>query len=808
MRQIIPFDLPPISPYNRYMRDWSLGSGDPLFLTLAADSRTCTPDYVNDHIWELEFGTGEPASLSIHTTYGLRARSMRIYFRFTEGGTIVTDPHSFAKGPRVRRFHPNFITVDSSPLENLDATIDYWVTESHAIAGRVVFTNRTTATRQIKFEICAALSHLDGQNITTMQHQMVNILTGQTGGLVPVLFVTGGPKHGPGPHASLQLDLELGPGATRQFTFAQAASDTIPASFELARHAAARTWEAERARIELMDQSQMIEIKTGDVDWDATLAFAQNAALGLFFNGNQNLPNPTFVQARGPDQGYSRKGDGTDYHPSWSGQSLLESYYLSSLLPGAPKVAKNLLNNFLAVQTEDGVVDNKPGLSGHRGKFLAAPLLCTLAWQVYETNRDDNFLVDVFPKLLNFFWAWFAPEHDRDNDGVPEWDHILQTGFEENPLFDVWHPWSQGLDISLVHSPSLHSMLYREATSLIRMAEKLGRNDELALLHAQADRVRSNVHASWNARMGLYGYRDHTTGAMSEDKVIGKRKGDGNIRPKLGFEMPVRLLIEIQTKNPAARRPEVEISEFFTRKGESELIEGHQFQWRTGGLVAASQKVYMRVGRVTVRGLDVKDKVIVHTIHTTGEDLTLALPLWAFIPDQQHANVILGRTLMDAGRFYRPYGFPALPLSPNPEADPVSMSVHLPWNALIGEGLLAYGFRREAALLVARLMNGVIQSLKQSRAFYQSYHAENGTGIGERNSLNGFAPVGLFMQTLGVRIFSRERIRLEGVNPFPWPVTLKYRGLTILRGLEETVVTFPNGQTVTVSDPTACIVSL
>jgi hypothetical protein len=104
-------------------------------------------------------------------------------------------------------------------------------------------------------------------------------------------------------------------------------------------------------------------------------------------------------------------------------------------------------------------------------------------------------------------------------------------------------------------------------------------------------------------------------------------------------------------------------------------------------------------------------------------------------------------------------------------------------------------------------MNSVIQSLKQSRAFYQRYHAEKGTGIGERNSLNGFAPVGLFMQTLGVKLFSRERIRLEGINPFPWPVTIKYRGLTILRGLEETLVTFPNGQSVTITDAQPCIVS-
>ena len=63
------------------MRDWSLASGDPLCLTLAADSRLSIPDYLNDHIWELEFGGAEPASLALHTTYGLRAKAMRIFHR-------------------------------------------------------------------------------------------------------------------------------------------------------------------------------------------------------------------------------------------------------------------------------------------------------------------------------------------------------------------------------------------------------------------------------------------------------------------------------------------------------------------------------------------------------------------------------------------------------------------------------------------------------------------------------------------------------------------------------------------------------
>ena len=794
------------------MRDWSLSLGDPLYLSLAADARLCKPDYVNDHIWEVELGTtdAERSAVSLNTTFGLRARSMRLFLRFTENNLSVTDPNTFLTKPLLRRYYPNFLTLDFVPLEALHVTTEFWVPESHAVAGRVIITNKSTATRQIKLEVCAALAPLDGQSIIPTQQQLVNILAGQTSGIAPVIFMTGGPKHGPGPHSSLLLELELGPGSTRQITFAEAALDTVATSFELARRSAARPWEAERSRIEMLDAAQVLDIRTGDTDWDAALAFSQKAAHGLFFSGSEHLPNPSFVTSRNIDNGFSRKGDGTDYAPSWNGQSMLETYYLSSILHGAPLVTKNLILNFLSTQDEDGEVDSKPGLAAQRGKLIAAPLLANLAWKYYQATLDNAFLADVYPKLIKFFWSWFSSAHDRNRDGAPEWDHILQTGFDDNPLFDVWHPWSQGLDISLVHSPSLEAMLYREAKSIVMIAKQLGKPDEETMLvQSQAEMLKASLIAGWNANQSFYSYRDRETGLVSTGKEIAKKKGDGNMRPKAVFESGVRLLIEIQTTSPAAKRPEVEISEYVTKsKGESETILGHQFQWRTGGLVATTQKVYTRIGRIGVTGLDEKDKIVVKLIDTTGEDITLALPLWAGVPEAQQAHALIGRNVMTADRFDRPFGMPTLPVSPDPEADSVSMSVHLPWNQLIGEGLLAYGFRAEATRLTAHLMNAVIQNLKQNRAFYQRYHAEKGTGIGERNSLLGFAPVGLFMQALGVTILSATKVKLEGRSLFPWPVTIKYKGLTIVRAAEQTVVTFLNGESAIVKDEQACIVEM
>jgi hypothetical protein len=64
------------------------------------------------------------------------------------------------------------------------------------------------------------------------------------------------------------------------------------------------------------------------------------------------------------------------------------------------------------------------------------------------------------------------------------------------------------------------------------------------------------------------------------------------------------------------------------------------------------------------------------------------------------------------------------------------------------------------------------------------------------------------MQALGVTLLSSTRVKLEGRNPFPWPVTLAYRGMTIARGMDETVVTFVNGESINVKDEKPCIVSV
>jgi hypothetical protein len=346
-------------------------------LTLA-DARLTVPNYTNDQIWELSLQGGEPPALALQTSFGLRARSLRLFPRFVEGYSALSDPEKFATPPMIRRFYPNFLEVAFSPLPEIEVIAEYWACESNVIAGRLRITNQGSTERRLRLEWVAILTpNEEGMLLTPTEIATAPALTGSTGGLAPVVFITGGALAVASPFPALVLGMELAGGQARQFIWSLAALETPQASFELARRTVARNWDAELARIELVNAAQ-VEIYTGDPDWD--VAFAWQSRPGLFVGPTPHLPQASPVSVRRPDYGYSFCGDGSDYGPLWNGQTTLEAYYLiSQVLLAAPELAKGLLFNFLSTQTTEGIVDWKPGLGGQRGNRLATPLLASLA---------------------------------------------------------------------------------------------------------------------------------------------------------------------------------------------------------------------------------------------------------------------------------------------------------------------------------------------------------------------------------------------------------------------------------------------
>jgi hypothetical protein len=250
---------------------------------------------------------------------------------------------------------------------------------------------------------------------------------------------------------------------------------------------------------------------------------------------------------------------------------------------------------------------------------------------------------------------------------------------------------------------------------------------------------------------------------------------------------PNRVLVRLQANQP---RPKLNLEvtiEGINQAGwsASEVLTAKDFYWVQALGSATGETLWQLIERVHVTGMN---GVITHlellAPDLGRQDQTLLLPLWAGMVGEAQVEPLVKRTVTDPRRYWRRYGMPnCSALDPAYRADnrEGSGGVWLMWNTMIGEGLLRYGYRPEAADLITRLMAAMLHTLKTEQCFREAYNPDKLEGLGDRDYLWGVAPGHLFLQAAGIRIVSGSKVYLEGYNPFPWPVTVKHQGVTVTR---------------------------
>ena len=790
------------------MRIWNLGLKDPLNLSLAADARLTSTDYTNDQIWQITLQGGEPPAVCLQTTYGLRAQSMRFFPRFLHKGVVINDPVEFDQQPRIITLFPNYLRMTFWPFTGVEIKAEYWLPSSQTVSGRLTIRNHQVVKEEFTFEWVGLLRPIgegEGMSVATIENTLV--LQGKTEDLQPVCLFNTRAEAGRGPYPALSFDLELMPGTTRLLAWAVTSSTDNSRSFQTALQTLTRPWEAEIARIEILNHNQDLEILTGDEEWDAVLALAQNAAFNLFQSANQNLVFPSFILSRKPDDGYSPRRDGSDYTYLWDGQTALDSYYLSTLvLPGGRNLIEGLLMNFLATQAENGQIEWKPSLSGKVTRRMAQPVLATLAFEIDDGKEDHGWLSEIYPALLKFFQAWLSADHDRDQDGFPEWDHPLQTAIEDNPLYDRWQISSQGMEVQSLECPSLAAFLYREALNLEKIATRCGAENDIPWLKEKAAQLRDQVQATWNPHKSCFYFRDYATHQSSSGGLIVKMQGSGKRKLGRTYKIPQRLGLHFIKESDTTRSVTVRVTGLTPEGKITEELSPRRWAWLSGHGSSSSQNVFLKIDSIEVEGAENNDLLVVSRPDYLQEDISLLLPLWAGIPSEKQAESLVNNCLLP--RFFKPFGLVDFPAEVTSTSAGDLARVSPLWNHLIGEGLIQYGFRTLAVDVFTRLMDAILPELRADYTFRQHYHPETGRALGERNHLRGLPPVSLFLQAAGIQRIGNNFIILHDFNGFPWPVTVKYHGMNITCMADRTDVTFPNGETVKITSPGIHRVSL
>jgi hypothetical protein len=266
---------------------------------------------------------------------------------------------------------------------------------------------------------------------------------------------------------------------------------------------------------------------------------------------------------------------------------------------------------------------------------------------------------------------------------------------------------------------------------------------------------------------------------------------------------PNRALVRLQATHPQPKLPYLEITiEGINAVGWSamETITADSLTWYRELGSATGDVLWQFIERVHITGMDKAiTQVELLTPDLSRQDQTLLLPLWAGMVDETRLPQFVKRTITDPRRYWRRYGMPnCSALDPAYQADNRNGSggVWMMWNTMIGEGLVRHGYRDEAADLITRLMTAMIHTLKTEKCFREAYNPDKLEGLGDRDYLWGVAPCHLFLQTVGIRIVNKDKVTIEGYNPFPWPITVRHHGVAVTRqpGRDGVVdVQFPEG---------------
>jgi hypothetical protein len=775
------------------MREWDLTSADPLSLFLAADARFCSPDYTDDQVWELNLRGGDPPALTVETMLGLRAVCLRLFPIFVLGGRPFHDPALFAAPPVVRRFAPNYINVRCRPAPAVTADCEYWVPESHALAGRISFSAAGPETIAGECWLAGILRPaVEGAPFVPESAGPYEgiYLRGGVRQAVPVLVAAGAGGIGRGTIPSLKVSFEIDEARPFSFRWVFCCHPTAEEGLRCTRSILAREWDPEIARIELAGES-LLQIETGRRDWDAVLAFSQTTALQSLIGATRGLPHPSPVSGRNPERGFSLRGDGSDYPPAWCGADLSDVLMILPVWALAqPEMAKDLLRNFTA-EDVDGLPDARPGAGRQRSGLLAPPLLAQAAARALGGRAGGPFLESLRPMVERNLDAWFSPDHDRDEDGAPEWDRPDAFGPQIPPMWAREDPWGGWIRPEETESPSLLALALGECLAAARMAESAGDGGKAKQWRERGAQARRALE-----RMEVPdGYRtiDRVTHASPAGKTLWEGGSGEALAEDVRINEPARLLLRCAGSQET--RPLIRVSmEGLDGAGEkcAEEIRSEHFSWLRGAGVCFSRTVWTRVTALRVEGASAGMTFQLEIPNLRRADLSHFLPLWSRAVAGARAEKMFARLGADS-EFDSPFGLRFVPRPDPASGRETSGGVWMLWNMLIGEAAIRYGKPDLAYAWTGKWMHALAGSLRADRAFRACYDPERAGGSGARNSLQGIFPIGFFLAALGVHPLESDRVWAGGRSIFPFPVTVRWRGMTIRREGDVLAVEFPSG---------------
>jgi len=752
---------------------WNRDLPESFYLT--AENRFTSYDPDQNRGWLLNQSRGNPPALVIQPDLAGSSGYYRIFPCFTEGTHTVISPVDFVQPPKLNDFLVNLVEYSFYPLKELFVTVINWAPDPALVCGMIKIKNHSSRTRTIHLDLAGHLTHLtSGIRMSAMDYSGRDILSGQMSDMHPVLFMSGSTQAGKNPFPSLSSELIIAPDEELEVSWVSALGKSQDESLKLIDNLIRMDWAGEISRLKIQEQSQL-EIITGDPDWNFAFKLSQKEAAGYmskhFPQGNSSLNSDHIL-------------------------SPFEALYLLDVLtPIDPQDANKILDNVLRAVRENGMLAE--GRCNTFTNLPALPLAGELFWQASQIaplHQGNKLLLEKLGILLDH---WFLPVYDQDGDGIPELTHPCQLNLADpRPPGSIPESELSG-DYPFIESPGLASLLLNDLARLEELQTSFGQNKTDGLTDTKRKILVNFLKESWDSKESCFYCRDRDSHLTLPGRLICKDPGNGFHVLRENMPHPTRIGFLIQGESVKGTIPDFQITLHGYDQNENYRIEQiypPQIRWLGIQGRTASECVYSRLDYIALENFTADLHLTIFCPHTIREDITTLLPLWGKDLDKQKAGDLINNTLTNQEKFWSTFGIRTFP---NVDYS----AIQLPWNILLGKGLLAHEKRSLAADLFSKLMKTILINLDNSGFFFSAYDARTGIGQGIQNSLEGLIPLGFFLQVLGIQIINEREIEVEGDHPFPWPVTLRYRGMIIYRDQEQTRIDFPGEKSKVIRNP-------
>ncbi len=748
---------------------------DPFSLILVNDSQRSEEDISFDNTWEIQYEGGELGGISLYSTLGLQALSLRITPIFSNLNESRINLNQFEKEPNITEILPNYTNISVEVFAGIHFNLEYFISNSHSILGQVSIHNKSSQKFSGNLQYLVSLKPLsDGEQMKGMQSDSYFVLFGKTNDLYPIFYLSGLAQPGKLGQPSIACNFEIDSGSFQRFKWCLAFERDKFQSLEKVIDYQAIDFDKEVTRNKLFHQRDFFFFDTGNADWDNALLSSQNSAKQLIVRRTESQQKLSLVQNRHPEKTIYQTVSDTKRNNE--GISPIQLWYFLQVLPTQYNLILDVFEEFMNDQRDDGFVPNHSNPSNFNARFHAFPILATIAHEILINQGSKDLSISYLKKLISYlkYWLSFSPDNSS-----PYWENALQSLYEDLPIHNQWEEDGNGINSRWIESPFLNSLLAVECEKCLQIADHFKIDfPERNWIEDQKTSLNNCINNSWNPKQKYFAYRDLQTKKSPGKVLILKKNGSGNHNMEKILRSPQRLTVRVITHPELSRKITVEIRGMLESQEILEIIKPRNFNWSTTAGFFTTVNVFESISSINILGLPDDNSVEVSTSQYSMMDLSCFHPIIIMDNNKKRIQQMVEHWLEK--EFLSNFGLSLIPKKYQSSINTHTNSVDLPLNSLILEGLIENQQLDLAKKIFINLMKVVIKNLRLSKKFFKLYDANDGTCKGEYNIINGMIPLKIFFRLVGIHRWTDNEIEFLGTSVFKNEVKIFYRGLQVI----------------------------